>query len=80
MPKILLSEKDKDHDRLLCNLKLIQGNRSLDDMAKMLDMSKSTYIRKAKNPESFTYKEMKRLCDFTKVDIAAFVSGKLKVM
>ena len=80
MPKIHLTEKEKDHARLIDNLRMIQGRRSNEDMARILGISRSTYIRKAKNPEALTYKELKRLCDFTRVDIASFVSRKLRVM
>ena len=80
MPKVHLTEKQKDHDRLIDNLRLIQGRRSNEDMATILGVSRSTYIRKVKQPESLTYQEIKRLCDFTRVDIASFVSGKLRVM
>ena len=79
MPKVHLTERQKDHDRLIGNLRLIQGRKTSQEMALLLGVSKSTYIRKAKAPETFTYGEIKRLCDFTRVDIAAFVSGKLKV-
>ena len=80
MPKVYLTDKEKDHARLIDNLRLIQGRRSNEDMATILGVSRSTYIRKVKQPESLTYQEIKRLCDFTRVDIASFVSGKLRVM
>lgn len=79
MPKVYLTEKQKDHDRLIQNMKLVQGRRSNEAMATILGVSRSTYIRKAKSPELLTYSEIKRLCDFTKVDIAAFVGSQLKV-
>lgn len=79
MPKVYLSEKQKDISRLHDNLKLIIGNRNLEEMGVIIGGSKSTFQRRMKNPESLTYEEIKRLCDFFKIDIAAFCGGTLKI-
>lgn len=79
MPKVSLTPRQADLNRLTDNIKLIQGGRSGREMAQILGVSVDTYCRKLKNPEAFTYKEIKRLCDYTKVDIAAFVGGRLKI-
>lgn len=79
MPKVLLTERQKDLNRLTDNIKLIQGGRGGREMAQILGISVTTYCRKLKNPESFTYKEIKRLCDFAKVDISVFTGGKLRI-
>lgn len=79
MPKVFLTEKQKDISRLYENLKLIQGATSNDDMGVIIGGSKRTYERRVKNPESLTYQEIKRLCDHFHIDIAAFCSSKLKI-
>ena len=79
MPKVSLTPREADLNRLTDNIKLIQGGRGGREMAQILGISVTTYCRKLKNPETFTYKEIKRLCDYTKVDIAAFVGSRLKI-
>ena len=79
MPKVFLTEKQKDCSRLLDNLKLLKGNRSCEEMGVIIGGSYRTFQRRMKNPESLTYEEIKRLCDFFKIDIAVFCGGTLKI-
>lgn len=79
MPKVYLTEKQKDCERLRANLKLLQGKRGVREMGAIIGCSKSTFHSRLKKPESLTYEEIKRLCDFFKVDIAAFCGGVLKI-
>lgn len=77
MPKAALTERQKDFQRLGYNLKRLQGGRSAQEMADLLQISRTNYYRKLKNPESMTYEEIKRLCDLFKVSIAQFVGGEI---
>ena len=79
MPKVYLTDKQKDISRLKDNLKLIQGQRTFEQMGVIIGGSKATYSRRMKNPDTLTYKEIKRLCDFFKVDISTFCGGSLKI-
>lgn len=79
MPKVYLSEKQKDCSRLKENLKLLKGERTCEQMGVIIGGSYRTFQRRLQNPESLTYEEIKRLCDFFKIDIAAFCSGTLKI-
>lgn len=79
MPKVALTDRQKDFQRLAYNLKLLQGGRSKQEMADLLGCSLSTYVRRMRNPEELTYEEIKRLCDFSKVDMQNFVCGQLKI-
>lgn len=79
MPKVFISEKQKDCSRLQDNLKLIRGNRTNEQMGVIIGCSRDTFTRKLRNPEKLTYKDIKRLCDFFHVDIAAFCKDKLKI-
>ena len=79
MPKVYLTEKQKDSSRLKENLKLVQGDRTYQEMGVIIGGSGATYSRRMKKPESLTYEEIKRLCDFFKIDIAAFCGGTLKI-
>ena len=79
MPKVYLTDKQKDISRLKDNLKLIQGQKTFEQMGVIIGGSKGTYSRRMKNPDTLTYKEIKRLCDFFKVDISTFCGGSLKI-
>ena len=79
MPKVYITEKQKDCSRLKDNLKLIQGNRTCEQMGVIIGGSYRKYQRRLQNPESLTYEEIKRICDFFKIDIAAFCGGTLKI-
>ena len=79
MPKVYLTERQKDYCRLQDNLKLLQGNRTYEQMGVIIGGSKATFSRRLKRPESLTYEEIKRLCDFFHIDIGAFVSRSLKI-
>lgn len=79
MPKVYLTDNQKDISRLKDNLKLIQGQRTFEQMGVIIGGSKATFSRRMKNPDTLTYKEIKRLCDFFKVDISTFCGGSLKI-
>ena len=79
MPKVALTERQKDFQRLAYNLKMLQGGRSKQEMADLMGCSLSTYDRRTKHPEELTYSEIKRLCDMTRVDMQNFVCGTLKI-
>ena len=78
MPKVALTERQKDFQRLAYNLKMLQGGRSVKEMAALLGCSQSTYYTRLKEPEKLTYEEIKRLCDFAGVNIQTFLCGTLR--
>lgn len=82
MPKVYLSERQKDHERLVSNLLLIQSSKQKTNaqMGQVLGISSSAYSTRKRHPEKMTYEEIKRLCDYAKVDILTFVSGSLKLL
>ena len=79
MPKVALTERQKDFQRLGYNLKLLQGNRTVKEMADIMGCSAQTMYNRKKSPEKLTYEEIKRLCDFAKVDMQSFLCGTLKI-
>ena len=79
MPKVYLTEKQKDCSRLKSNVKLIQGQLSYEDMGNIIGGSKATFSRRMNHPEQFTYGEIKRMCDHFKIDIGTFCGGTLKI-
>lgn len=79
MPKVYLSEEEKDLARLSANLKLLECGRTVREMAKIVGMSKTTYSQRRQNPDTFTYREIYRLCRAAGVDVSDFTGGKLKL-
>lgn len=52
------AERQKDHQRLLNNLKLIQKNYNVSELSDLLGISKPTWIAKMKEPwRKFSYDE-----------------------
>lgn len=80
MPKVALTDRQKDFQRLAYNLKMLQGGRSVKEMAALLGYkSPSTYYARLEKPEKLTYEEIKRLCDFARVDMQKFLCGTLQL-
>lgn len=72
-----MTEAQKDHNRLVNNLKLIESGRTSREMAAILNISAPTYCRKRKYPELLTYAEIKALCRNARVRIADYTDGVL---
>ena len=74
-----MTESQKDHNRLIRNLKLIESGRTSREMAALLNVSAPTYCKKRKYPELLTYAEIKALCKSAKVSVADFAGGELRL-
>ena len=74
-----MTEAQKDHKRLIENLKLIENGRPSREMAELLNVSAPTYCKKRKYPELLTYAEIKALCKSAKVSVADFTGGELRL-
>lgn len=79
MPKVHLTDEDKDFARLCENLRLLECGRTVREMAKIAGMSKTTYSQRRQNPDTFTYREIYRLCRAAGVDVSDFTGGKLRL-
>lgn len=77
MPKVTLSESQKEREIIKQNLVLLQGGMSCSDMGKIIGVSKSTYINRLKRPTQLTLEEVQRLCKHFHISVAAFVSDTL---
>jgi len=73
------TESQRDHDRLLNNLKMIERGRSSRKMAAVLGTTSPTYCRKRKTPELLTYIEIRALCRDSRIAVSDFVDGELKL-
>lgn len=74
-----MTEAQKDHNRLIRNLKLIESGRTSREMAALLNVSAPTYCKKRKYPELLTYAEIKALCRSARVSVADFTGGELRL-
>lgn len=74
-----MTEAQKDHKRLIENLKLIENGRPSREMAELLNISAPTYCRKRKYPELMTYAEIKALCKNARVRVADYTDGELRL-
>ena len=80
MPKVCLTDSQKDNDILLFNMGKIKGGRNWEEIAKLIGVSKSSwYNRILKDPQSLTIREVKALCRYFKVDPGIFITRKFKL-
>ena len=80
MPKITLTERQKDHARLLNNLKLIQKNHSVEELSKLLGVSKNTWTNRMKQPwKMFSYDDFRAISRYCKVEFSQLMEGELKI-
>lgn len=74
------SEIQKDHARLLNNMKLIQQMFSVSELSEILDISANTWTNRMKQPwKAFSYDDFKAISRFCKVDFVTLVDGELKL-
>jgi len=77
MPKIYLTETQKENDLIKYNLLMLQGRLSCEQMGKIIGVSKSTYINRLKSPTQMTIKEASRICKHFHISISTFLTEKL---
>lgn len=74
------AERQKDHQRLLNNLKLIQKNYNVSELSDLLGISKPTWIAKMKEPwRRFSYDEFYLIAQYCRIDLMQLISGELKI-
>lgn len=74
------AERQKDHQRLLNNLKLIQKSYNVSELSDLLEISKPTWIAKMKEPwRRFSYDEFYLIAQYCRIDLMQLISGELKI-
>lgn len=74
------AERQKDHQRLLNNLKLIQKNYSISELSELLGITKPTWISKMKEPwRKFSYDDFVLISKYCRIDLIQLISGELKI-
>ena len=70
----------KDHTRLLNNLKLIQKSHSVEELAKLLGVSKNTWTNRMKQPwKKFSYDDFRALAKYCRIDFIKLMEGELRI-
>lgn len=74
------AERQKDHLRLLNNLKLIQKSYNVSELSDLLGISKPTWIAKMKESwRKFSYDEFYLIAQYCRIDLMQLISGELKI-
>lgn len=74
------AERQKDHQRLMNNLRLIQKNYNVSELSELLGISKPTWIAKMKEPwRKFSYDEFYLIAQYCRIDLMQLISGELKI-
>lgn len=79
MPKVFLTDSQKENDRLRHNLLILQGKRTNNEMGKIIGKTGVTYASRLRTPEDLTQREVRLLCDYFKIDRKQFVTERLVV-
>ncbi len=74
------AERQKDHQRLQNNLRLIQKNYSISELSELLGISKPTWIARMKEPWcKFSYDDFVLISQYCRIDFATLICGELKI-
>lgn len=74
------SERQRDHQRLKNNLKLVQKNYSVAELSELLGISKPTWIARMKEPWcKFSYDDFVLISQYCRIDFTTLICGELKI-
>ncbi len=75
-----MTDIQRDHKRLLENLRLLQTIFTAAALAEVLGVSKNTWSNRMKEPwKAFSYDDFKMLAKYCKVDFVKLMDGELKI-
>lgn len=70
----------KDHQRLLDNLRLIQKNYTVQELADTIGVSKTTWIARMKEPwRMFSYDDFRLIATFCGINFTEILDGKIRL-
>lgn len=73
-------EIQRDHQRLLDNIRLLQSIHGIEVLRSAVGVSKSTWILRMKEPwRTFSYDDFRLISSTCKVDFTALVEGTLSI-
>jgi len=78
--KAKAAERQKDHQRLFNNLKLIQRNYTVAELSELLGISINTWTNRMKEPwRLFSYDDLRLIARYCHVDFVQLVDGELRI-
>lgn len=77
MPKVYLTETQKENELIKQNLVLLQGGLTCEQMGRILGVSKSTYLNRLKSPAHLTVRELAKLCKHFNISVNSFLTERL---
>lgn len=73
-------EIQRDHQRLLHNLQLIQKQHSVIELSALLGISISTWTNRMKEPwRRFSYDDFRAIAQYCRIDFVKLVDEELKI-
>lgn len=74
------AERQKDHQRLFNNLKLIQRNYTVAELSGLLGISINTWTNRMKEPwRLFSYDDLRAIAQYCSIDFVQLVNGELHI-
>lgn len=74
------AERQKDHQRLFNNLKLIQRNFAIAELSELLGISINTWTNRMKEPwRKFSYDDLRAIAQYCRIDFVQLVDGELRI-
>lgn len=74
------AERQKDHQRLFNNLKLIQRNYTVAELSELLGISINTWTNRMKEPwRKFSYDDLRAIAQYCRIDFVQLVNGELRI-
>jgi len=74
------TEIQKDHQRLLNNLRLIQRNYRVSELSELLGISINTWTNRMKEPwRKFSYDDFRAISSYCKVEFSQLMEGTLQL-
>jgi hypothetical protein len=78
--KVKAAERQKDHQRLFNNLKLIQRNYTIAELSELLGISINTWTNRMKEPwRLFSYDDFRAISSYCGIDFSQLMEGTLKI-
>ncbi len=74
------AERQKDHQRLLANMKLIQKNYTVHELSALLGISINTWTNRMKEPwRLFSYDDFRAISSYCRIEFSQLMEGTLKI-
>ena len=74
------ADRQKDHQRLLANMKLIQKNYTVNELSALLGISINTWTNRMKEPwRLFSYDDFRTISSYCKIEFSAIMEGTLQL-